>query len=379
MSPTESHDRQPSRFDTDRVVDPALVEPEHLTVSGADHAARGRSRGEQAARGIALTVDAYSSLFSRLGITVDTQRSAAEQSLAALADWDPAQVDELTGVAAGAGLELWQVGLVNARTEILTLAQVDPRECSTLVHAAPGGTKAVQTWDWHAEFADVWHYQSVTGVDGELDHHGFAEYGMLGKIGMNSARVGVMLNILKNAADSAGGVPVHSVLAAALQRGRTVAEAVDIIRSARTTSSSVITVTGSDAAVMVEIGPAGTQALSADGWFAHTNHFVGSELLDGALPLNAASMFEERLALIESRVADAPAPADTAEMLGHLCTGPGEAPVCRVPEPGKGFGERTATLVTVQFDPVAGRVVMSPGSPNDVGRAQAVEFSTTAR
>ncbi|WP_180953249.1 C45 family autoproteolytic acyltransferase/hydolase [Brevibacterium ihuae] len=377
MSPTESHDPQLSRFDADRVVDPALVEPEHLTVAGDDHAARGRSRGEQAARGIALTVDAYSALFTRLGIPLDQQRAAAEQSLEALESWDPNQVVELTGVAAGAGLELWQVGLVDARTEILALAEVQPLECSTLVHAAPGAAKAVQTWDWHAEFADVWHYQSVTGVGGELDHHGFAEFGMRGKIGMNSARVGVMLNILRNARDAAGGVPVHSILAGVLARARSVEEAVEIIRSAPTTSSSVITVTGPEAAAMVEIGPAGTQVLTSDGWFAHTNHFVGSELLDGALPLNAGSMSEERLALLESRVADAPAPADTAEMLGYMCTGPGEAPVCRVAEAGRGFGERAATLVTVQFDPAAGRVVMSPGSPNDVGRTESTEFSVS--
>ena len=40
-----------------------------------------------------------------------------------------------------------------------------------------------------------------------------------GKTEILIVTVGVMLNILKNAADSAGGVPVHSVLAAALQRG----------------------------------------------------------------------------------------------------------------------------------------------------------------
>jgi isopenicillin-N N-acyltransferase like protein len=372
MSPVKVSDR----FDPDRITEPAAVRPENLEIAGADPHSRGLRRGALAGPGISRAVDGYSSLVSQAGITAARQQEAAEQSLAALARWDPAQHEELVGVAEGSGLSQWQVGLVNARTEILALAGVEPLECSTLVHSAPGRSLAVQTWDWHAEFADIWHLQRVAGLPEEHHHAGFAEYGMLGKIGVNSAGVGVMLNILRHESDAAGGVPIHSVLAAVLARAGSMGEALQIIHSAPTTSSSVITVSTADEVVMVEIAPGGKAELRGAGWFAHTNHFLAPELQDGARPLSAASRSEERLDLVLARVAGASPPEGTADMLEHMCTGPGEAPVCRNAEAGAPFGERLATLVTAQFDPAAGTAVLSPGSPVDLatGRAVSAEF-----
>ncbi|GAA4284507.1 hypothetical protein GCM10022261_20380 [Brevibacterium daeguense] len=390
MSPTQVSDR----FDPDRITQPAARQPENLEIAGADPRSRGLSRGALAGPGLSRAIAGYSSLFSRTGITAVRQQEAAERSLAALAEWDPAQHEELAGVAEGSGCPLWQIGLVNARTEILALAGVEPLECSTLVHSAPGRSLAVQTWDWHSEFADIWHCQRVTGLPEaasaveagprpqpaatlwEYDHAGFAEYGMLGKIGLNSAGVGVMLNILRNERDAVGGVPIHSVLAAVLARAGSMAEALEIIHSAPTSSSSVITVSTADEVVMVEIGPTGKAELRGSGWFAHTNHFLAQELQDGVQPLSAASRSEERLELVLSRVADASAPASTADMLEHMCTGPSDVPVCRIAEAGAPFGERVATLVTAQFDPAAGTAVLSPGSPVDLaaGRVTAMEF-----
>ncbi|WP_051217976.1 C45 family autoproteolytic acyltransferase/hydolase [Nocardioides insulae] len=364
-----------ARFDPDTLTPPASISPQLLTISGADAVTRGRARGEAATRGIRRTIEAYAALFAVKGISASAQRAGALESLGALRTWDEAQYRELEGVAAGAGVALWQLGLVVARTEILALAAVDPHECSTVAFSRPGGSWSTQTWDWHAEFADVWHYQRVTGVEGQHDHAGFAEYGMLGKIGMNDTGLGVHLNILRNAADDGGGVPVHAILAGVLAHAGSVNEAIDLILSAPTSSSSVITVTGPDEVRMVEIAPQGKQVLGAEGWFAHTNHFLSPELSGGALETSPVSTSRARYELLQERLADAPDPGGLEDLLALMRTDPHEAPVCCVPDPARPFGERTATLVTAQFDPQGRSVRMSPGNPRDVTPENVTVFS----
>ncbi|WP_349827032.1 C45 family peptidase [Brevibacterium litoralis] len=364
----------PDRFDPERIIDPATAAPEFLHVTGTTREERGTSRGRAAAAGIRYALDAYTTLFATKGIDARAQEEAARASLAALEDWDPGQVQELGAVAAAAGLEDWQVGLLAARTEVLTLADSDPQECSTLAFRGAERSFSVQTWDWNVEFAEVWHLHTVdalTAGSAPADHRalhahaGFAEYGMLGKIGMNDAGIGVHLNILKNTADVPGGVPVHAILTAVLERAGTVEEAIDLVLSAPTTSSSVITVTGPGRSVMIELSPTGKQVIEADGWLVHTNHFVGTELQEGAAELSATSTSQARYALLTDRVADAPAPTSTADFLPLLSTSGDQAPVCCVVDPAKPFGQRSGTLVTVQLDPDARRVVLNPGNPKD--------------
>lgn len=409
---------------TQPLAPPAEATPRTLTISGGTPRERGQARGQAASADIARAVAGYSALFTACQIPLQAQRDASEASLTALQAWDPAQVEELRGVAeaaaeAGAAfdgqpLELWHVGLVVARTEILTLAADPSAECSTVVYSAPGQTVGVQTWDWHAEFADLWHYQQVgahTSSDApddapSLAYAGFAEYGMLGKIGLNSAGVGVMLNILKNRDDAAGGVPVHAILAGVLNRARSVAEACAIIDSAHTTSSSIITVVGPDEAVMAEISPHRTSFLRSDtevvaldgapvtpggpvqspvrfprgssegsgGYLIHTNHFIAVDQQEGALPLSGETNSVERIGLLSTRLHDHVAAAgaedavhpSTEQLQRLMCTGGDDAPVCKSPDLSLGFGEHAATLVSVAIAPNAGTIRMSPGSPADL-------------
>lgn len=114
----------------------------------------------------------------------------------------------MAGVAEGAGVLFWTIAALNARTEILAEAGA-PRagECSTLVHSGTRTTGG-QCWDWHEELAAAWHIQTVSG--GTRNVAGITEYGILAKIGVNDAGVGVLFNILGHWDDAATGVPVHS-------------------------------------------------------------------------------------------------------------------------------------------------------------------------
>lgn len=366
------------------VVPAAAVRPELFITRARDHIQRGLQRGRELRTGIGAAIAGYQRYFDFLGIAEADVRTAADDSHRRLQEWAPDATAEISAVAEGSGRTTNEIMQVIARTEIMTLAKAAPTECSTLSRTRPGGTVSAQTWDWLADFSTLWHVGDIGAVPGQLRHIGIAEYGMLGKIGLNEAGVGVHLNILKHAGDAAGGVPVHAVLAQVLATAHTLAEALAIIRSAPTSSSSVITVVTAEAAVQVEIAgdakrelrpgdplPADSSTSATEiadaGILIHTNHFLHPELQTGAMELRADSSSRPRydflVARTAARIASGDAPETTGDLVELLTTGPDDPPVSCVPEPGAPYGDRPATLVTVQIDPGAKTIDLAPGSP----------------
>jgi isopenicillin-N N-acyltransferase like protein len=342
---------------------PHLVPVTAVRVAGEDHADRGRARGRLLAGRIRATSSAYADLFTALGIPGADQRSAAAASLDALRGWAPDQHREVAGIAEGAGLDLVELGLTLARTEILTQAHGQPGECSTVAHQAPGSSVSAQTWDWYSRFAGCWHLHRVQPLAGEVEHAGFTEFGMPGKVGLNAAGLGVHLNILKHRDDDAGGVPVHSVLARVLSQARTVAEAIEVVRAAPTTSSSVLTLVSPDRVAMAEIAPGGVSVVEQEGWQLHTNHFLAEDRQEGAMLLDPASNTHDRLAYLSGTTGRSAAPGTADELLALMCSPLEAGGVALLPDETLPEQERLATLVTVRMDPARRRIRLSPGVP----------------
>ena len=97
------------------------------------------------------------------------------------------QQEELEAIARGANVDAHALMAVNARTEIL--AGHGPTECSVV---GAGGLLA-QNWDWHPESATV--IQIVEHDEGWFVT--LTEAGILAKIGLNDAGLGVCLNLLR--------------------------------------------------------------------------------------------------------------------------------------------------------------------------------------
>jgi isopenicillin-N N-acyltransferase-like protein len=348
---------------------PHLTTVEAVRIAGDGPADRGRVRGALLRARIHATARGYVELFASLGISSADQREAATASLTALRDWDPAQHEEVTGIADGAGMALVDLGMTVARTEILTRAEAAPSECSTVAHQAAGSSVSAQTWDWYAGSIHCWHLHRVDRLAGELAHAGLTEYGMPGKIGMNAAGVGVHLNILKHRDDSPGGVPVHSVLTRVLTEAASVEDGIEIIRSAATTASSVLTLTSVDRVAMVEIAPGGISVLEADGWLLHTNHFLAGDRQDGAMLLDAASTTYDRLAYLEGTTGASDPPRNADDLVPLMCSPVEDGCVALLPDPSTPEVQRLATLVTVLMDPAGRRVQLSPGIPQFAGEA----------
>ncbi len=346
-----------------------------VDVVGEDPFERGRSRGAGADDGIRRTIERYFDLFGVVGIREEVVRDDVESISASIAEWSPGLGAELAGVASGARVEPWRVVAVNARTEILSRATgTRPGECSTITSAVDGVVGA-QTWDWHEELDDCWHLQRVRGT--RHDYVGLTEFGILAKIGLNSAGVGVMLNILGHREDRPFGVPVHLVCARILAEASSLSDALDLLLGAPTTTSSAITVLTATESATVELSPLGAAIVEQElPTRIHTNHFLASRLREGENRALYEPDSQQRLALLSDRIGRS-APSTAGDLLDCLgAHAPDGADVCCHPAEGAVFGQRWSTLATVTIEPGHQALTVFEGGPLELDRTRGIRLTT---
>lgn len=356
-----------------------------FTSSQSEPLARGKELGTQLRHQILRNLSGYTDLFTVAGATGAQVRAWGERALDRSAAWAPRLAEEIAGIAWGAGLEPWQVAVVNARTEIL--AAIDAGrvaagvtgegECSTsVVLPASGPPRTVQTWDWHDHLRDapvLWAYEPFPGHVVRT----FTEAGALAKIGVNTAGLGVHFNILRHDADSADvGVPVHLIARRILDEAVTVAQAADIARSAEVSASTVVTVVTEEDAGAVEISPAGVSVIppGPDGVLLHCNHFLDAGLAAGERHATDRPFTYDRQRHLRDHVdglSDADLTVRARAMLSH---GPDDAPVCAHPDPEMPINQRWETIATIGLDVSAGRLRVHQGGPCRVTAATWQEF-----
>ncbi|MGE0487128.1 MAG: C45 family autoproteolytic acyltransferase/hydrolase [Gammaproteobacteria bacterium] len=240
-----------------------------LEVDG-DAAARGQAHGEAFRPRIQRTCAFYlDELFAGVPLDRAALRARAETIGAIVARLAPRQADEIDGIAAGAALPAWQVHLLNARTEILN-ARVD--ECSALYFAA--SRVQGQTWDWVEPLEDLCVVITHTRPDGHR-YVAFGEPGMVGKIGLSAAGVGVCLNILF-APHDLSGLPVHVLIGAILNAASHDEARATIDAAGRGKASHLLVGSADGRALSVEFFGDERHLLEAvDGVLLHTNHCLG--------------------------------------------------------------------------------------------------------
>lgn len=324
----------------------------------ADPARRGRGLGEGRRERIVACWSGYERLFAAVG--AGAVREVGEAALERIGAWAPDLAAEIDGIAAGAGLEPWQVSALNARTEVLARAR---GECSTVVVVPPEGgpPRTLQTWDWHEHLRDTASVWELTPRPGRVVRT-FTELGIVGKIGVNDAGLGLHFNILRHASDGGRvGVPVHVVARRILDEAESVAEAAAIARSAEVAASTVLTVVDRGTAACLELSPAGMAELPIgdDGVLIHTNHFLDPRLAAGERMREEDPGSWDRLETLRRR-AGAEGADLVAAMLSH--EEDGAAVCCHAPH-GARLGERYATLATISLDVAGGHLSVRAGGP----------------
>ncbi|MGD9602204.1 MAG: C45 family autoproteolytic acyltransferase/hydrolase [Gammaproteobacteria bacterium] len=206
---------------------------------------------------------------SKLGAAEITAR--AERVRGLVGDFKVDYCDEIDAVADAAGLARWELHALNARTEILN-AKVG--ECTAVY--LPATRTLGQTWDW-LEALEAWvaltHYTYPSG----LRILTLAEPGQLGKIGLNSAGLGMCLNFLV-APHALEGLPVH-VLVRAVLECTTLDEVRALFARAGFGKSSHYLVADADGrALSYEFAGTRTgECAPVDGVYAHTNHCIAAQ------------------------------------------------------------------------------------------------------
>jgi isopenicillin-N N-acyltransferase-like protein len=351
--------------------------------------ARGREFGRLRGAQVEATWSAYLRHFENGGLAGRAEIEAwGEESLAAVAAWSPPLAEEIEGIASGSGLPVAAVAAINARTELLAMVSRRGRgECSviTALDLAGGYPVGAQTWDWHDDFAASWLVWGLAEESG-MRLQTLTEAGMLAKLGVNSAGLAVLINVLHHESDGSVplAVPVHVLLRRLLAESESIFDAVRLLAAAPVSASTAVTLIaaegGEDTALTAELRPSappGYVLPDERGLLVHTNHFLSPAAVPGDLEpaIGPDSLF--RLEILRRRAARVPG-AEPAELLQALSShlGGGGA-ICCHPEPGAALGERYGTLTTVVVDPARASLRFVAGGPCEAEAADWTEVFAT--
>ena len=335
----------------------------HIDLSGRTHRELGTQRGELMKDSLARGFSQYMALFQAAGYTDQDVITEATASLEAVRAWRPERVEEIEAVAEASGLQIWQIMALNARTEILGAATGMSRECSTVAGNISGRELSIQTWDWHVELDEFWHTQRVNGPG--HSYAGLTESGILSKIGMNSAGLGVHMNILGHHEDGASGIPIHVLSAVILEECASVDEAITLLHNAPIASSSTLTLIDANQSVSVELSPVGIFPIQKEnGFLIRTNHFQDPTPAENEKTALYYDHSKARFDFLADRIQTS-APSSTRELISLMKSSEGEPQLCCVPDMSMKLGERWATLATVLLDPAERSIQILEGMPTD--------------
>jgi len=265
--------------------------------------------------------------------TVEVYRRLCDLSAGGRVRASDDEHEELHGIATGAGVDVRELLAVNARTELTS----GRHECSVVGK----GAILAQNWDWHPDLQEstvLWIVREDGGWFATL-----TEAGMLAKIGMNDAGLGVCLNLLRCSEDGGlDGTPIHLLMRRTLAC-RSVPEAVELLTTARVSASSAVTVATPGELATVELSPGGANVVR-DG--THTNHFLrpppaGDDVIE-------SESSRPRLDAIRSL------PLREA-LRSH--------PVCQHVDESEPWEDHTATLASVIMDLAARKLELAAGQP----------------
>lgn len=353
---------------------------------------RGRLHGTLARAQIERSIATYARLFAYCGFDWNDAQQRTARYRDTIGNLDAELLEEIRGIAAGAGRRIEEILALNARTEILPPSypgepsphwqQVqevnrgagipDWGECTAIAvqpaRSATRGTLLAQNWDWLGTQREalVLIRTRESGANRCLT---LTEAGMLAKIGLNDRGLGVCLNLMRSRRDGQHpGVPVH-VLLRALLNCSSVAQALQLASSVTHGASSNVLCAdrGGDAAAL-ELSPAGVEVVRpADNIVCHTNHFLMPAGSAGEAPRAPTLSTEERLARIEALSRGhrgTLSVADLQEMLRDESEG--AMSICRHPDRALAREARVETVASVVMELAAGVMHVAPDVPSKV-------------
>ena len=260
---------------------------------------RGRQYGSLAAERIATSLRIYMAAWTAGAAAARPGLLArARKFEPVIGDRYPELLEEMRGIAEGAGRALEEIVALNARTELLYGEPADGCTGAVLLPERTGGRVIIgQNWDWRPACREAAIVLRVTPEHGP-GFLTFVEAGMLARSGMNSAGIGLCGNFLNSDMDGTQrGVPIPVIRRAILMSPSLPTAVGEVLRAPRAFSSNHLLAHRDGEAVDLEASPPEVFALFADdGLLVHSNHFKGAQgrVRDTGLSRYPDSLFRDR-------------------------------------------------------------------------------------
>ena len=261
-----------------------------IKISGAPYD-RGFQYGSQAKERILKVIEEYKVLFEKEAfITWDNALRLAKPFRKEIENYRSDLVEEMQGIADGAGVDFDTILAMNCRSEIMfAKAQLGEDACTAIgvppEASANGHTFLAQNWDW-------WSIGDGTTVILEVEQAPYAkaliitEAGLVGGKGLNENGIALSLNAL-SARNGRIGVPTQVLLRGALS-SKTMPKAIDAIFKAKRAGSACVGLASSDGLLLfMEYAPIYLDILLSEGMpLCHTNHWLSMKMILGGEATN---------------------------------------------------------------------------------------------
>ncbi|MEO3433304.1 C45 family peptidase [Inquilinus sp. CAU 1745] len=344
-----------------------------VSVSGSPRE-RGRQYGEAAADRVRISAEIYASQLTDLGLDERATAGLISDFVPLMEDFGAHYVEEMRGIAEGADIPFEHVVLINARTEIVSMARLetgipedDPDGCTGAVilpsRSATGRLIHGQNWDWRAKCAETAIVLRVANDDGP-DFMTFTEAGGLARCGMNAAGIAITANYLESDRDyKTRGVPLPLIRRKALEQQHVALAMRAVAITPKACANNMIVSQSGGWAIDFECAPDETFPLYPDdGLVVHANHWLSpvalSKLKDMGIPSTPDSFYRDWRVreLLQAKGRKLTAEDLKAAFFDDFAT---PYAVCRPPRP-TARGNLSATVAMVIMEPETGVMEVAP-------------------
>ena len=259
-----------------------------VSVSGTPFE-RGLQYGKAVPDRIKRSIGLYAGTLDDLGLDAAHKQRLIDNFAGIIANFGAHYLEEMKGIAEGAGVPLADIILVNARTEIVSQARREKNVKEAEDDAVDGSTGAIilpersasgklihgMNWDWRAECAETAIVLRVTREDGP-DFLTFVEAGGLARCGVNEAGIAITANYLESDRDyRTTGVPLVLIRRKVLEQKHFAMALRAVAATPKTCSNNMMVSSAEGFGVDFECAPDEVFPLyPVDGMLVHANHWV---------------------------------------------------------------------------------------------------------
>ncbi len=355
-----------------------MVEPfPFIDVSGSPYE-RGRQHGAAVPARVKRSIELYGGQLTELGYDAVAKSRLIAEFAREIEAFGAHYVEEMRGIADGAGVTLEDIVMVNARTEVMAKARLEKAKpveageelddgCTGAVilpeRSATGELIHGQNWDWKAECAETAIVLRVRRDDGP-DFLTFVEAGGLARCGMNAAGVSITANYLESERDfTQAGVPLALIRRKVLEQEHFAMAMKAVATTPKACSNNMMLSTVAGFAIDFECAPDEAFPIYPDdGLIVHANHWVGSialtKIKDTGIPRVPESFYRDwRVRKLLDDAGRKLSVADLKNALFDDFLSP--YAVCRPPRPNE-TGNLSATVSMVIMQPAKGIMEVAP-------------------